>query len=81
MGLFIRDDTVRDIAKRLAKARRTTVTEAARQALEHELADMEQNGRARARRLDAALARLDALPRRNISSDHELYDDKGNPVL
>ena len=44
MGLFIRDDTVRDMARRLAEARRTTVTEAVRQALEHELADMEQNG-------------------------------------
>jgi hypothetical protein len=81
MGLFIRDDAVRDMAKRLAKARRTTVTEAVRQALEHELADMEQNGRARERRLDAALARLDALPRRKISSDHDLYDDQGTPVL
>jgi hypothetical protein len=33
MGLFIRDDPVRDMAKRLAKARRTTVTEAVRRAL------------------------------------------------
>lgn len=81
MGLFIRDDKVRDLARRLAGVRRTTVTEAVRQALEHELADMEQNVRARERHLDAALARLDALPRRNISSDHDLYDDKGNPVL
>jgi hypothetical protein len=38
---------------------------------------MEQNGQARERRLGAALARLDALPRRNVSSDHDLYDDKG----
>jgi antitoxin VapB len=81
MGLYIRDNGVRDMAKRLAAARGTTVTEAVRQALEHELADMEQNVRDRERRLDAALARLDALPRRNISSDHDLYDDKGNPVL
>ena len=81
MGLFIRDDSVRDIAKRLAQARRTTVTEAVRQALERDLADLEQNVRARERRLNAALARLDALPRRDITSDHDLYDDQGNPVL
>jgi hypothetical protein len=81
MGLFIRDDSVRDMAKRLAEARCTTVTEAVRQALERDLADLEQNMQARERRLDAALARLDALPRRDIASDHDLYDDQGNPIL
>lgn len=81
MGLFIRDDSVRDMAKRLAEARRTTITEAVRQALERDLSELEQDMRARQHRLDAALARLDALPRRNITSDHDLYDDKGNPVL
>ena len=81
MGLFIRDDSVRDMAKRLAEARCTTVTEAVRQALERDLADLEQNMQARERGLDAALARLDALPRRDITSDHELYDDQGNPIL
>jgi hypothetical protein len=81
MALFIRDDGVRDMAKRLAAARRTTVTEAVRQALERDLADVEARARAREQRLDAALARLDAMPRRQITSDHDLYDDQGNPVL
>jgi hypothetical protein len=81
MGLYIRDDRVRDMAKRLAEARRTTVTDAVRQAIERELAAVEQDLRARERRLDAALARLDVLPRRNVTSDHDLYDDKGSPVL
>jgi hypothetical protein len=81
MGLFIRDDRVRDMAKRLAEARCTTVTEAVRQALERELADLEQNVQSRERRLDVALARLDAMPRRDIASDHDLYDDQGNPIL
>ena len=81
MGLFIRDDAVRDMAKRLAEARRTTMTEAVRQALERDLSDLEQNVQARERRLDAALARLDSLPRRDITSDHDLYDDQCNPVL
>ncbi len=81
MGLFIRDDAVRDMAKRLAQARRTTVTEAVRGALEHELAALEKGVNERERRLDAALAQLDALPRRAVTSDHDLYDDQGNPVL
>ncbi len=81
MGLFIRDDTVREMAKRLAAARRTTVTEAVRQAIERELAELQQETQDRERRLDTALARLDALPRRRMISDHDLYDDEGNPVL
>jgi len=37
VGPYIRDDTVRDLARRLAEKRRITVTEAVPQALEHEL--------------------------------------------
>jgi hypothetical protein len=81
MGLFIRDDTVRDMAKRLAAARKTTVTEAVRRAIERDLAELQGDLQDRERRLDAALARLDALPRRNVISDHDLYDENGNPVL
>jgi hypothetical protein len=81
MGLFIRDDSVRDMAKRLAEVRHTTVTEAVRRALERELTELQQDVQDRERRLDAALARLDALPRRKVISDHDLYDDQGNPVL
>jgi hypothetical protein len=72
MGLFIRDDH---------RPGRTTVTEAVRQALERALFELEQDVRAREPRLDAALSLLDALPRRGITSDHDLYDEKGNPVL
>ena len=81
MGLFIRDDRVRDMARRLAKARHTTVTEAVRRAIEQELAKIEQDTRDRERRLDAALEKLDALPRGSITSDRDLYDEKGDPVL
>ena len=81
MGLFIRDDSVRDMARRLAEARRTTVTDAVRHALERELGAVGEDLRDRERRLDAALARLDALPRRGVTSDRDLYDDEGNPVL
>lgn len=73
MGLFIRDDAVRELAQRLAEARHTTVTEAVRHALGRELE--------RDRILRESFARLDAMPRRGIASDHDLYDDQGNPVL
>ena len=81
MGLYIRDDRVRDMAKRLAEARRTTVTDAVRRAIERELAEVDRDLQARERRLDAALARLDAMPRRGVTSDHDLYDETGSPVL
>jgi hypothetical protein len=81
MGLYIRDDRVRDMAKRLAEARRTTVTDAVRRAIERDLAEVDQDRKARKQRLDAALARLDALPRRRAISDRDLYDDQGNPIL
>ena len=81
MGLYIGDDRVRDMARRLAEARRTTVTDAVRRAIERELADVDQDLQARKRRLDAALARLDALPPRQVTSDHDLYDDQGSPIL
>jgi hypothetical protein len=81
MGLYIRDDRVRDMAKRLAEARRTTVTDAVRRAIERDLAEVDQDMQARKRRLDAALARLDALPRRRVISDRDLYDEQGNPIL
>ena len=78
MGLFIRDDAVHDMAKRLADARHTTVTEAVRQALENELAEIEHDRAARERRIRESLARLDAMPRRPYG-DEDMYDEFGNP--
>jgi hypothetical protein len=78
MGLFIRDDTVRDMAKRLAEARRTTVTEAVRRALERDLVEIERNLKERDRRIRESWARLDAMPRRPYG-DEDMYDEFGNP--
>jgi hypothetical protein len=78
MGLFIRDDTVRDMAKRLAAARHTTVTEAVRQALERELAAVERDLMERDRRIRESWARVDAMPRRGYG-DEDMYDEFGNP--
>lgn len=78
MGLFIRDDTVRDMAKRLAEAHRTTVTEAVRRALERELADVERDLKERDRRIRESWARVDVMPRRDYG-DEDMYDEFGNP--
>jgi hypothetical protein len=78
MGLYIRDDLVRDMAKRLAQARRTTVTEAVRRALQHELAEVERDLKERDRRIRESWARLDAMPRHPYGDD-DMYDELGNP--
>lgn len=78
MGLFIRDDTVRDMAKRLAEARGTTVTEAVRQAIEHELAAVQRERAERERVIRESLARLDAMPDYEFDDD-DIYDDIGAP--
>ncbi len=49
------------------------MTEAVRQALEREIE--------RERRIRESWARLDAMPRHDITSDQDLYDEDGNPVL
>lgn len=77
MGLFIRGDSIRDMSNRLAEARHTTLTEAIRQALEHQLAEVERDRAERERRLDESLARLDAMPRRPYNDD--MYDEFGDP--
>jgi hypothetical protein len=78
MGLFIRDDAVRDMARRLAEARRTTVTEAVRQALERELADLQRDRAERECLIRESLARLDAMPDYEFDED-DLYDEIGAP--
>ena len=78
MGLFIRDDAVRDMAKRLAEARRTTVTEAVRQALERELTELQRDRAERERLIRESLTRLDAMPDYDFDDD-DLYDEIGAP--
>jgi hypothetical protein len=78
MGLFIRDDTVRDMAKRLAEARCTTVTEAVRHALERELAELQSDRAERKRLIRESLARLDAIPDHDFDED-DMYDEIGAP--
>lgn len=79
MGLYIRDDAVRDLARRLAERRRITVTEAVRQALEHELDLVERDLDRRDRQIRAIWSELDAMPRLAEFGDDDLYDEHGVP--
>lgn len=78
MPLYIRDEKVRQLAARVAKARRTSVTDAVRRALEREMNELERDEQARDRQLRARFARLDALPRRDFGDD-DMYDELGLP--
>jgi hypothetical protein len=78
MGPFVRDDVVRELAERLAEARGTTVTEAVRQAIEHELAALQRDPAERERIIRESLMRIDAMPRYDFSED-DMYDDIGAP--
>ncbi|HEX6141360.1 MAG TPA: type II toxin-antitoxin system VapB family antitoxin [Geminicoccaceae bacterium] len=80
MGLHIRDDTVRDLARRLAGKRRITVTEAVRQALEHELDLVERDLDRRDRQIREIWSELDAMPRLGEFGDDDRYDGHGVPI-
>jgi hypothetical protein len=78
VGLYIRDDRVRDMAKRLAEAEHITVTEAVRQALERRLKELDEDRAQRDRDIRQIWAELDAMPHYDFDED-ELYDEIGAP--
>ena len=78
MGLYIRDDRVRDLAKRLAEAQHITVTEAVRQALEQGLKGLDEDRAQRDRDIRQIWAELDAMPHYDFDKD-DMYDEIGAP--
>jgi hypothetical protein len=78
MGLYIRDDRVRDLAKRLAEAEHVTVTEAVRQALEQRLKGLDEDRAQRDRDIRQIWAELDAMPNYEFDED-DIYDEIGAP--
>ncbi len=78
MGLYIRDERVREMAKRLADAEHVTVTEAVRQALEKRLKDSDDDRAQRDRDIRQIWAELDAMPDYEFDED-DLYDEIGAP--
>ena len=78
MPLYIRDDSVKELARRAAEARQTNITEAVREALERLMADIDREREARDKALDDCLGRLDDLPDQPWR-DEDMYDEDGLP--
>lgn len=78
MGLFIRDDRVRDMAKRLAEAQHISLTEAVRRALESRIKELDQDRAERDREIRQIWAELDAMPHYDFDED-DMYDEIGAP--
>lgn len=82
MGLFVRSDRARDLARRLAERRGCTMTEVIVGALEREAADEEARRQEKIRRTLAIAEHFRSLPElRPGLTDKDLYDDEGNPIL
>lgn len=82
MGLYIRDDNVRQLAAKLAAQERCTITEAVRRAVAEKLNRhaMEHDERWRVlREIQDRLAKLPDL--RPGFTDRDLYDEDGLPIL
>ena len=80
MALYIRDDSVREIAVELAKRRGSNVTEAVRAALLEAKARLEREHGERDAEARAIIAELRRLRREPVREDI-LYDEHGQPLL
>jgi hypothetical protein len=82
MGLYIRDEQVRTLAKQLAGKRGQTVTEVVRRALQREADDEDHRVKEKLTALKEIQARVATLPElRPGFTDDDLYDEDGNPIL
>jgi hypothetical protein len=82
MGLYVRDDHVRELAAKLAAAEHVTITEAVRRALEAKLARHLEDHDERWRQLREIQGQIAALPElRPGLTDADLYDENGLPIL
>ena len=81
MPLYIRDDNVKELADQVAALRRSTVTDAVREALALRLRQLEDDREARRRKIDGILAEFDAGPDLAPGfTDKDLYDENGEPI-
>jgi hypothetical protein len=82
MGLYIRDDGVRELATKLAAKERSTITDAVRNALKEKLERHAKEHDERWRVLREIQARMAELPDlRPGFTDKDLYDEDGLPIL
>lgn len=75
----IKDPQVRELAARLAAQRRTSMTDAVRQALTEALAREERGREGMAERLLAIAKRAREVSDQPILTDDDLYDARGLP--
>lgn len=81
MPLYIRDDEVKELADRVAALRRSTVTDAVREALALRLEQLRDDRDERDRKIDEILAKFDAGPDLAPGfTDKDLYDENGDPI-
>lgn len=82
MGLYIRDEQVRTLAKGLAARRGLTVTEVVRRALEREADEDDRRVQEKLAALQEVQARVAVLPElRPGLTDDDLYHEDRNPIL
>ncbi len=82
MGLYIRDDSVRELAAKLAAQERCTITDAVRRAVEEKLNRRALEHDERWRVLREIQDRIAELPElRPGFTDKDLYDEDGLPIL
>ena len=82
MGLYIRDDSIRELAVRIASAEHCTITDAVRVALQDRWSRLEQRRAERIRRTEEIVSAFAKLPElRPGFTDKDLYDASGLPIL
>jgi hypothetical protein len=82
MGLYIRDDHVKKLARRAATLGHTTLTDAVRTALEERLARLDAEQAERDREIAEILRKFDEGPDLAPGfTDKDLYDENGDPIL
>ena len=82
MGLYIRDDSVRELAAKIASAEHRTISDAVRLALQDRWNRLEQQRAERVRRTEEIVTAFAKLPElRPGFTDKDLYDANGLPVL
>ena len=82
MGMFIRDDGVRELAARLAGQERCTITDAVRGALQEKLDRKSRERDEKIRRTLEIVESLKGVPDlRPGFTDKDLYDEEGSPIL
>jgi antitoxin VapB len=80
MGLNIKNEAVVGLVRELARARNVDMTEAIRQAVEHELQGTERRRLARLNRMRTIEERIARAPERDSRALEELlYDERGLP--